>query len=120
MDTITTLELTRDLVRDALGVYAIRVQGYHLTDMLVNNGDLLIVRRQTDFDDGDMVACKVDGQWTLRRLHRAGDQVRLSAETPGALDRYVHPDRLQAEGKVLAVLRHYDAVPALSTETEAL
>ncbi len=104
------LELTRDIVKDAKGVYALRVQGDSMIDALVHDGDTVIVRRTGDVQNGDMVAAWLvaEEETTLKRFYREGGTIRLQPANPAYQPIETTPDNVQVQGKVVAVIRQLD------------
>jgi len=85
-------------------VFMLRVKGDSMIDAGILDGDLVVVRRQPDAADGDIVAALVDGEEaTVKRLHRRDGKVVLVAENP-AYDDLVFDD-VEVIGKVVSVLR---------------
>lgn len=75
-----------------------------MIDAGILDGDLVVVRRQPDAADGDIVAALVEGEEaTVKRLHRRDGKVVLVAENP-AYDDLVFDD-VEVIGKVVSVLR---------------
>jgi repressor LexA len=103
-----SLELTRDIVRDTRGVYALRVKGTSMIDALINDGDIVIMRRVADAENGDMVAVWIKSQeaTTLKRFYHEGARVRLQPENQSMEPIYVDPTDIEVQGKVIAVIRH--------------
>lgn len=103
-----SLELTRDIVRDTRGVYALRVKGTSMIDALINDGDIVILRRVTHAQNGDMVAVWIKSKeaTTLKRFYQDGEQVRLQPENRDMQPIYVDPTDVEIQGKVIAVIRH--------------
>ena len=103
-----SLELTRDIVRDTRGVYALRVKGTSMIDALINDGDIVIMRRVSSADNGDMVAVWIKSQeaTTLKRFFDEGERVRLQPENRDMQPIFVNPDDVEIQGKVIAVIRH--------------
>jgi repressor LexA len=103
-----SLELTRDIVRDTRGVYALRVKGTSMIDALINDSDIVIMRRVTDAENGDMVAVWIKSQeaTTLKRFYHEGQRVRLQPENRDMQPIYVDPTDIEIQGKVIAVIRH--------------
>jgi repressor LexA len=66
--------------------------------------DYVVVRRQEDAVDGEIVAALVDGEEaTVKRLRRVGARVRLDPEND-ALEPFF-PDRVDVMGRVVGVFR---------------
>jgi len=86
-------------------VFLLHVRGDSMTGAGIFDGDLVVVRRQPDADDGDIVAALIDGEEaTIKRLHRSPGRVTLLPENPGYKP-MVFTDGVQVLGRVVAVLR---------------
>jgi repressor LexA len=86
-------------------VFMLRVKGDSMIDAGILPGDLVVVRRQPDADDGDIVAAMVQGEEaTVKRLHRRDGKVILGAENV-AYDDLVFDRDVTVLGKVVSVLR---------------
>lgn len=103
------IALTRDIVKDAEGVYALQVRGNSMIDALINDGDIVIMRHQQYAENGDMVAAwlKDERETTLKRFYReeGGRVVRLQPANPSFDPIYVPASNLEIQGKVIAVVR---------------
>ncbi len=101
------LELTRDIIKDTSGVYALRVKGNSMIDALVHDGDVVIMRQQDSADNGDMVAVWLldREETTLKRFYHEGERVRLQPANPGMEPIYARPTDVRIQGKVIAVIR---------------
>ena len=87
--------------------FALRVSGDSMTGAGILDGDVVVVKRQDDADEGDIVAALIPGpaedEATVKRFHREGDRILLVPENPA-----MNPVELtagQVLGKVVAVLR---------------
>lgn len=86
-------------------VFMLRVKGESMVDAGILDGDLVVVRRQADAADGEIVAALVDGEEaTVKRLLRRDGRVVLRAENP-AFDDLVYDGGVEIIGKVVSVLR---------------
>ena len=98
------LPLPTDLVGND-PVFMLRVRGDSMIDAGIFDGDLVVVRRQADAANGDIVAALVDGEEaTVKRFRRDGSDVVLVAENPD-FDPMVFTDGVAILGRVVAVLR---------------
>lgn len=91
-------------------VFALRVKGDSMIDAMIQDGDIVIFRRQTTADNGDMVAVWLDerGETTLKRFYHEGERIRLQPAHPTMKPIYVDPDHCSIQGRVLSVIRHVD------------
>ena len=101
------LELTRDIVAEQEGLYALRVAGNSMIDALVNDGDIIILKQENEARNGDMVAVwlRDRDETTLKRFYRENGHVRLQPANPTMPPIYVHPAAVQVQGRVVAVIR---------------
>lgn len=86
-------------------VFMLRVKGDSMVDAGILDDDLVVVRRQPDANDGDIVAAMVDGEEaTVKRLFRRDGKVILHAENDSYPD-MVFDDGVSIVGRVVSVLR---------------
>ncbi|MCB2224016.1 MAG: transcriptional repressor LexA [Actinobacteria bacterium] len=98
------LPLPTDLVGND-PVFMLRVRGDSMIDAGIFDGDLVVVRRQPDAANGDLVAALVDGEEaTVKRFRRDGGRVELIPENP-SYEPMVFTDGVEIIGRVVAVLR---------------
>jgi repressor LexA len=101
------LELTRDIVAEQEGLYALQVRGNSMIDALVNDGDIVIMKHQEEARNGEMVAVRLRDrdETTLKRFFRENGHVRLQPANPAMPPIIVHPSAVQVQGRVVAVIR---------------
>ena len=103
------IELTRDIIREQEGLYALEVRGNSMVDALVNDRDIVVLKHQQDANNGEMVAVwlKDKEETTLKRFYyeRNKKRVRLQPANPTMEPIYVDPANVEIQGKVVAVLR---------------
>lgn len=94
-----------DRRRDDL--FALRVSGQSMIDAMVNDGDIVIMRRQATANNGDMVAVWItpNDTTTLKHYYYENGRVRLQPANPTMEPIYVDPDRVRVQGKVEMVIR---------------
>lgn len=70
-------------VSDPENCYYLRVDGDSMIGAGIQSGDLVLIRQQPTADNGQIVACKVNGdEATLKRFHQQGETVLLMPENP--------------------------------------
>ncbi len=103
-DIETIMPLPEELVGSD-PVFMLEVRGDSMIDAGILDGDYVVVRRQPDARDGEIIAALVDGEEaTVKRLKREGGKVVLIPENP-ALEPMVFEDGVEIIGKVVSVLR---------------
>lgn len=92
-------------------LFALRVRGDSMIDAMINDNDIVIMKRATEARNGDMVAVWLSdkGEMTLKRFFNEGDRVKLQPENKTMSPIYRHPASVQVQGKVVMVLRQMAA-----------
>jgi repressor LexA len=102
-----SIELTRDIVGEEQGVYALEVRGDSMIDALINDGDIVLMRHQERVENGELAAVwlKDEEETTLKRFYLEGKQVRLQPANPTMQAMYYPARNVRVMGKVLCVIR---------------
>jgi len=107
MNAEEVLELSRDLVGDEEGLFALRVRGRSMIDACIMDGDIVVMQATQSAQDGDMVAVwlKDEHEVTLKRIYREEGRIRLQPANRQIEPLYVDPENVEIQGKVVAVIR---------------
>ncbi len=103
----TTIELTRDIVKDATDIYALEVQGESMIDALIHDGDIVLMRHQERVENGELAAVwlRDEEETTLKRFYLEGNRVRLQPANPTMGPMFYPASNVEVKGKVLCVIR---------------
>lgn len=63
------IDLNKELVRHPAATFYGRVVGDSMIDAGVEEGDILVIDKSLEPQEGDMAVCFVDGEFTLKHLH---------------------------------------------------
>ncbi len=101
------IEITRGLVKDPENLFALQVRGDSMIDAMVNDGDIVVMRKQENARNGEMVAVWLNDreETTLKHFYLENGRVRLQPANPTMGPIYVDPKNVQVQGKVVLVLR---------------
>ncbi len=93
---------------DESEIYALTVSGHSMIDAMIDDGDIVVLHRQAVARNGDTVAVWLteNNETTLKRFFDEGDRVRLQPANPTMEPIYVDKDKVEIQGRVLAVMRH--------------
>ena len=93
---------------DPAEAFALVVKGDSMTDAMISEDDIVILRAQETANNGDMVAVWLPerGETTLKYFYREGEKIRLQPAHPMMEAIYVDSKNCQIRGKVLSVIRH--------------
>lgn len=82
--------MAADISGDRSEYFYLKVQGDSMINAGIQPGDFVLIHVQRDAQDGQIIACIVDGEdATLKRYHRQGDWVILQPENPAYAPRLV-------------------------------
>ncbi|HET8521648.1 MAG TPA: transcriptional repressor LexA [Thermomicrobiales bacterium] len=105
------IDLSGDLVPDhGRDLFALRVKGLSMIDALINDGDIVLLRRQETCENGETVAVwlKDQKETTLKRFYHEGDRVRLQPANSTMEPIYTAPENIEIQGKLVTVVRSLD------------
>ena len=97
----------RDRHKDA--TFFVKAQGDSMLGAGIHQGDILIVDKSLTPKSGKIVIAVVDGEFTVKRLHKYKGNITLKAENPEFEDIKVNgTDELIIWGVVTSVIHQYD------------
>jgi repressor LexA len=91
-----------ELVPDGRG-FLLSVRGDSMVEAGIHDGDYVVVREQPSADDGDIVVALVDGEGTVKRLHRENGRIRLQPANQKMQP--IYADDVRIVGKVVGLFR---------------
>lgn len=86
-------------------MFMLRASGESMIDAGINPGDLLVIRRQEEANDGDIVVVLVNGENTLKRIYKGNGEVRLHPENKTMKDIVVKNCEIQ--GVLISCIKMY-------------
>jgi repressor LexA len=95
---------TPDKLKD---VYALKVRGQSMIDALIDDGDIVLLRRQETANNGDMVAAMLvdENSVTLKKFYHDNGRIRLQPANSTMQPIFTTPDNVRIQGRVVGVLR---------------
>lgn len=96
--------IPQDMVRGE-EVFALRVEGESMIEAGILSGDIVIVRRQSDAVNGDIVVAMIEDEATVKRIFYEDHQVRL--QPANCTMEPIYADEVTVLGRVVALLREY-------------
>jgi len=97
-----TWELPKELTGDGT-LFRLRVRGDSMINAAIADGDVVVVRQQSQAENGEIVAAMIDGETTVKTLQRADGQVWLMPHNPAYQP--IPGKDATILGKVVTVLR---------------
>ncbi len=113
-DPESTVEIARSLLptREKISdLFALEVAGLSMIDAMVNDGDIVIMKRTQSANNGEMVAVWLEDtdETTLKYFFKEGAHVRLQPANPTMTPIIIeNPERLRIQGKVVMIVRRVE------------
>jgi DNA polymerase V len=89
------LDLNKELITNESATFYARVRGDSMTLAGISDGDLLIIDKSKTPVNGSIVVCLIDGDFTVKRLNKKGNEFYLMPEN----DNY-QPIKIKPENDV--------------------
>jgi SOS regulatory protein LexA len=94
------------LIRNPDTSFLLSVTGDSMIDAGIREKDLVIVEKNKEPKDGDIILAEVDGNWTMKYFRRKGKTVTLEAANP-QYPPIIPKTDLRIAGVITAVIRKY-------------
>ena len=75
-----TIDLNRELIKHKDSTFFAKVKGDSMKNAGIFDGDLLIIDKSLEPQDGKIAICQIDGDFTVKRIKKENDIVWLIAE----------------------------------------
>ncbi|HHY38536.1 MAG TPA: repressor LexA [Clostridia bacterium] len=98
-----TMTLDADLIPNAEETFMLRVEGDSMIGAGILDGDYVVVRRQANALDGDIVVALLDDEATVKRYYRDASHIILKPENPEFQP--IRTTEASIIGKVIGVFR---------------
>ena len=86
-------------------LFMLTAKGNSMIDAGISKGDLLVIRRQTAADDGDIVVALIDNDATLKRLYHKDGKIILHPENKQMND--IVLDKCNVQGVLVGCIKKY-------------
>ena len=103
-ETRESFQVTQDFFGggDILGI---RVIGDSMSGDSIAEGDIAMIKRQQEANKGDILALRIEGEITLKRIRLEGDKAHLLPSNPEHSIRVVSARQLEILGKLVGIIR---------------
>ena len=86
-------------------LFALKVEGESMIEAGILSGDIVIVRRQPEAENGDIVVAMIEDEATVKRIYYEKERVRLQPENSSMAPIYAR--NVTVLGLVTALLRRF-------------
>lgn len=99
------LIVPQDIVGHDKDLFALRIQGESMIEAGILDGDIIVVRSQSQADNGDIVVALMEDEATVKRIFYENGHVRLQPEN-SAMDPII-VENVDVRGKLIALVRRF-------------
>ena len=89
--------------------FALRVRGDSMIGDGIHDGDLILLRKQEDAENGQTVVALIDGEATVKRFYRKGASVELHPANSSMKPLILEAEKVTVQGVVVGLIRKYPA-----------
>ena len=113
-DALSSVEVARSLLpsrEKTSELFALEVDGVSMIDAMVNDGDIVIMKRTSIANNGEMVAVWLEdnNETTLKYFFKENGRVRLQPANPTMQPIIIdNPEQVRIQGKVVMVVRQFN------------
>lgn len=100
-----TLSFSQNLFGDQDELFILRVQGESMINAGIFDGDKIVVHKQENAENGEIVVAMIDGEATVKRFYKEKNQIRLQPEND-FMSPIIVKD-VQILGTVVGLIRNY-------------
>jgi len=103
------IELSLDQVGTKKDLFALQIKGNSMIDALIQDGDIIVLERTNQFDNGDMVAVWInsDNSTTFKRIYKSENKIKLEPMNKKMKPFYIDPESFQVQGRFVTSIRHW-------------
>ena len=88
--------------------FALNVEGDSMIDEGIYDGDTIIINKQPEIKNGDIIVALIDKEEaTLKKFRKKGDSIALEPANKNYKTQIYGPDRITIQGKMSALIRKY-------------
>lgn len=114
MDAEHVIDIARSMLparEKSDGLFALEVRGDSMIDAMVNDGDIVIMKKAQEARNGELVAVwlKDKDETTLKYFYLENGRVRLQPANPTMSAIYINdPNTVEVQGKVVMIIRQVE------------
>ena len=94
-----------DYIKHNRELFMLKVSGESMINAGINNGDLAIIEKQENAENGDIVVALIDNEATIKRFFKEKDHIRLQPEND-TMDPII-VENCSILGKLVGIFRAY-------------
>ena len=86
-------------------LFVLKVKGDSMIEVGIFDGDYVVISKQSVANNGEIVACLIDNEATVKRFYKENGYFRLQPENSSM--RPIYTDHVEVLGKVVGLIRNH-------------
>ena len=86
-------------------LFILKVKGDSMIEVGIFDGDFVVISKQSVANNGEIVACLIDNEATVKRFYKENGYFRLQPENSSM--RPIYTDHVEVLGKVVGLIRNH-------------
>ena len=86
-------------------LFVLKVKGDSMIEIGIFDGDYVVISKQSVANNGEIVACLIDNEATVKRFYKENGFFRLQPENSSM--RPIYTDHVEVLGKVVGLIRNH-------------
>lgn len=101
------VDVPPSLVRNSAKTFALKVKGLSMIEDGILDGDVILVQKQTNAGNGEIIVATVENESTVKRIYNKQDKVELRPANSSMNSMWYSADDVQIQGVVVGLLRKF-------------
>lgn len=101
------IDVPPSMVRNSGKTFALKVKGNSMVDDGILDGDVILVQKQGNASNGEIVVASVEGESTVKRIYSKENQIELRPANSALKSMWYPPHQVQIQGVVVGLLRRF-------------
>jgi DNA polymerase V len=102
------IDLNKELIKNPSATFYGKVRGHSMKDLGIHDGDLLVIDRSLEVQNGKIAVCFVDGEFTVKQIQLGKNTCWLLPANKDFKPMQVTPDNdFQIWGIVIHVIKNF-------------
>ena len=102
------MTIPSEMIKNTNQHYALKVSGESMIDAGILDGDIAVLEKTEEVNNGDIVVALIDNQEaTLKRIRKKLNSIALEPANKNFETRIFGPKRITIQGKLVGIIRNY-------------
>jgi repressor LexA len=101
------IDVPASMLRNPHKSFALKIKGQSMIDDGIFDGDIILVQKQANASNGEIVVASIDGESTVKRIYAQNNKIELRPANTSMQSMWYLPQQIQIQGVVVGLLRRF-------------